>query len=496
MELFCMAGIEEDIRREEWHEGQGGGVLLAESLVGKELRRLTNFFSEEGEGDTSVSFPVRRSNIGQSQVERILQAHARELGADLCFNTEFLSWTSDSGGITAVIRDTISGTERTVRAQYLIAADGSHSSIRQRLGIGVHGPGFMTHQVRIAFSANLQTALRGRHIFLCYVNNAVVRGPLIVYSADARAAVLMTTYHPALGEREEDFTGEQGIKLVRAAVGIPDLEVSILAAHPWELAAQVAENFQQDRVFLVGDSAHVMPPSGGLGANTGIADAYNLAWKLALVIQGVAHPDLLSTYNTERRPVGQAAMEQAFAIYTHMWADQPQETLRSSSQASLPIMDYLTIALGYRYISAAILSSSGDNDLYEDPRYPTGRPGSYAAYLILEREGRRYSTFDLFRGRFLLLAGQDGKAWCEAAKQVAESLGLALATYYIGPSGDYLDVEGRWASAYGVTASGAVLIRPDGFIAWRAEMLSTTPLQVLEQRLVSILNNRKFGEDE
>lgn len=489
MELFRMAGIEEAIRSKEVPEAQGGSVLYAESLAGRELGWLTDFFSDEGERSSSVPLPVRRSDIGQGQLERILQAQVRALGVtDLCFNTEFLSWTPDAEGITATIRERKSGTEHIVHARYLIAADGGRSSTRQQAGIAVDGPGFLTHQLRLVFMADMLPALRGRtHFFLCYVNNPVVRGPLAIFSREAKAGALLTPYHPELGEREEDFKGERGIELIRAAVGIPDLKVTLLDIRSWELGAYVAERFQQDHVFLVGDAAHVMPPSGGLGANTGIADAYNLAWKIALVIQGTADPALLSTYEIERRPVAQSAMEQAFARYIRLWADQPPGIQQLPDFPVAPVMDYLTIALGYRYLSPAIISSSDDHDLFEDPRQPTGRPGSYAAHLVLEKDGRQYSTRDLFGQQFILLTGQDGKLWCEAAREIARRLGLTLTAYCIGPNGDYLDVDGGWTSTYGVTTGGAVLVRPDGFIAWRVTKISTTPQQELEQALLRLL---------
>ena len=320
MELFRTVGIEETIRQAEASGYQNSSVLHAESLAGEER----NWITQDATG--SMLTPVQGSLTGQDLMEPILRERAAKSGSDLRFSTEFVSFEQDTQGVSAVIRDRMTGTESRVRARYLVAADGSRSAIRQQLGIGVVGPGVQGNQISILFSADIQGALRDRRIAICFVNNPVIRGgTLILARGEGRGYGLYAHYHPEQGERKEDFFGERGIELVRAAIGVPDLPVEITDVTPWEVAAWTAERFQQDRVFLVGDAAHVTPPTGAFGANTGIADAYNLAWKLALVQQGTANPALLSTYTTERQPVAQGTVEQAFSMFARFASPAAQK---------------------------------------------------------------------------------------------------------------------------------------------------------------------------
>jgi putative polyketide hydroxylase len=270
------------------------------------------------------------------------------------------------------------------------------------------------------------------------------------------------------------------IQLVREAAGLPDVAVSLRTQIPdtdlkllgFAIGAQLAQQYRMGRTFLVGDAAHIVPPTGGLGANTGIQDAHNLAWKLAAVVRGEAGPALLETYHDERRPVGLLTMEQALA----RWGSRVGE----ASEASAPLMDYAAVVFGYWYRSTAVLGVTEDARPAYLPSELTGQPGTRAPHVWLQRDGERLSTIDLFGRHYVLLTGSDGAAWVDAARSVTDS---RVDAHRIGGDGDLADPDGSWAGAYGVSNRGAVLIRPDGFVAWRSVDAVDDPVQ----RLASVL---------
>jgi hypothetical protein len=204
-----------------------------------------------------------------------------------------------------------------------------------------------------------------------------------------------------------------------------------------------------------------MPPTGGFGGNCGVQDAFDLAWKLEYVLAGKAPAALLGTYDTERRPIGSFTTEQAYTRYVlRLDPGLGKENL-------MPIVHEATVELGYRHVSEAIaLEAEDDGALWEDPHEPTGRPGMRAPHFWIDRDGSRVSTLDLFSRGFTLIAGSEAGAWCDAATAAAELLGVPLDAYRAGA--DFGDDMGSVAAAYGIGAEGASLVRPDGFVAWRA----------------------------
>ncbi len=475
MELFRAVGVEKAIRQAEPEGYRNSSVLQAESLAGRELGWIT----QDATGN-EIS-PVQGSITGQDLMEPILRSRAEELGGDLRFSTEMVLFERDTEGVTALIRERASGAERVVRAQYLIAADGNRSAIRQQLGIGVEGPGVQGHQLSLLFAADIQGALRGRRIAICFVNNQAVRGgTLILARGEGRGYGLYAHYRPEAGEREEEFAGARGVELVRGALGVPDLPVEIISVTPWEVAAWTAERLQEENVFLIGDAAHVTPPTGAFGANTGIADAYNLAWKMAMVLQGNAHPALLETYTQERQPIDEFTVEQAFAMFARFASPAAQKRAHQ-------LVDYSAVAFGYRYQSAALPVGTEVGLCYEDPQHPSGEPGTHAAHIVLQRFACKLSTFDLFGKHMVLLIGSQGEKWVCAAHRLAERLGLPLDIYHIDGQGGLVDVQGHFLTAYGIEADGAVLVRPDGFIGWRAVNAEEHPELELEKALTRML---------
>jgi len=438
MEIFRGVGIERMVHEKSGEQfDQDGAIMAVETLAGKELAW---YIANLNEGVRDVS-PCTRVFITQSVLEPLLQKRALELGAELRFGTEMTSFEPDPDGVTAIIRDRDTGRIQTVRARYMVAADGSRSSIRERLGIRMLGRGVFSNSVTIYFRAPVAPLMRGRNLSVIMVVNPKLRGFFRIEKPyESGFLAVHTIGDPAHPETNvsNGLTHERCLEYVHAALGTDEVPVSIENVMHWQSTADIAEGFREGRVFLAGDAAHVMPPYGGFGGNAGIHDAHNLAWKLALVLKGLAGPDLLSTYDPERRPASAFTVEQAYSRYVTRAASYLGTT------GMQPLEDDLNIELGYCY---------GSGPLHENPRESKGRPGTRAPHVWLERDGERISTLDLFGRGFVLLAGPEGGAWRDSAPAGAEVLVIE---------------DDAFPGAYGITPSGAVLVRPDGFVAWRA----------------------------
>ncbi|MEU2428123.1 FAD-dependent monooxygenase [Streptomyces sp. NPDC007861] len=476
MELMRALGLEAAVRAQENPYAQYGDILQAESLAGAEIGRFAGPFRHDPDEVAATGWTL----IGQDRFEPVLRARAEELGADLRFATELVRFTQDADGVDAVLRDTGSGTERRVRARYLVAADGFRAPVRESLGIGHHGQGVFGRQMNVVFHADLDPYVADRRFFLCFVSNPRVKGVLgKLGGAGSDRWVLAPSLPPEDSHRE--YGTEACVELVRAAVGVPDLPVAVESSTSWEIAAWVADRFRSGRVLLAGDCAHVMPPTGGFGGNMGVQDAHNLAWKLALVLRGQAGPGLLDSYEQERAPVAEFTVEQGVIRYLQRSGLDEEAAGRHRPET--------TVLFGHVYRSDAVLGEDAPDDgsPVEDPTLPSGHPGTRAPHLTLHRGGRAQPLHDLLDGGFWLLAGPGGADWEPAAARVRAAAAVGLAFHRVGGA-EPPEVAERFLKTYGVGVSGAVLIRPDGFIAWRAQDPPASPADELSAVLARLLH--------
>jgi putative polyketide hydroxylase len=430
VELLRSVGLEEAVGKAAagfaTHTTRAG----VESLAGREL-----FSRDELEGGDELAdlTPCRMILLPQDRLEPLLRARAEELGARLRFGVRLASFEQGPDGVTAQLVDA-EGNTTEVTADYLVGADGPRSLVRETLGIERHGAGVLSNHVSIAFEADMSEALRGRRFSVVHVQNPDVTA-ILVHDDTLREGTLIVGYDPAKGESLADFTDERCEHLVRAAVGDPSVHVRIRSYFPWDMAELVAERFVDGRVLLAGDAAHVIPPTGGYGANTGIADAYNLAWKLAAVLDGRAGAELLASYDDERRPVGDyVAGQGSLQLAVRSRKATPEQEAAAA--------DPLTVTMGLRY---------GCDPIAVDPRTLTGEPGTRAPYVPLPGET---STLDFFGAGFALVTGDE--SWLAAAEQAAAKVGVTVAAHRIPDP-----------AAYGIGDRGASLVRPDGVVTWR-----------------------------
>jgi putative polyketide hydroxylase len=487
MELFRVAGVEQGIQDAAATLAVNHGILQAPTLVGDAGEWL--FRDIDPGGGLARFSPSAWCLCSQNDLEPVLLDHAREHGGDLRFATELMSFDSDPTGVTAVVKSRETGEHTTIRADYLVAADGPRSPVREQLGITQSGPGDLFHNVSLTFrSRRLADVVGDRHFIVCYLANPEADGALL--PVDNRENwVFHAPWHPENGESLEEFTDERCVEHIRRAVGVADLDVEITGKAPWHAAQRVARSYRAGRVFLAGDSAHEMSPTGAFGSNTGIQDAHNLAWKLAAVLDGWAGEELLDTYDAERRPVAEATSARAAARSAEH--SHPGFAAPPGAGGGGPQKGILNVALGYRYPQGAVVGADPAVPVVPERLDLSGEPGSRAPHLWVRRGDERLSTLDLYERSLVLLSdAAEPNEWHEAAVRLADKLSLPLRSYRVG-TGAQADLvpedDADWAERHGTGPGGAVLVRPDGFVVWRSQGREADAEAVLRQVLRTAL---------
>ncbi|HEX9077621.1 MAG TPA: FAD-dependent monooxygenase, partial [Anaerolineae bacterium] len=443
--------------------------------------------------------PTSGCTSPQDVVEPVLLEHARRNEqAQIRFNTQLASFEQRDDHVLATLVHRPSGRVQQVRTRYLIGADGSHSTVREALGIHMLGQPVLSYYISMLFRADLSRWVGDREINICVITNPEAGG-LLLQTGENRWR-FTAFYYPDQGQRPEDFTPERCLQVIRTATGVPDLAVELGEITPWNDAALVAERFCDRRIFLAGDAEHVMSPMGGFAMNVGVEDAHNLAWKLAAVLKGWAPPVLLDSYQVERAPVSRKLIEHSARNSNPMHAANNGSANAGPAQPPWSRPELARehgLVFGTTYESAVIVPDGTAPVQVANPvtdYVPNARPGSRAPHVWLERAGERISTLDLFGREFVLLAGSDGQSWCDAAKTISRSGAVPIQMFRVGPGGDVHGPDHAWVEKYGVEEDGAVLVRPDGYVAWRCATSKAEPETEMEMALSKALGRQSVRQ--
>jgi len=491
LEILRAAGVERGALAAACQPPRDAGrVRWMTTLAGEELGSLP--FEQQGDDALAVT-PTPLRNLSQHRLERILLERLRaQPEASLRWSHEWESAEQDAAGVTSRLRDLATGGSVTVRSRWLLAADGAGSRVRKALGIEPVGPARLASFVMIHVEADLRALVRDRPGVLYFLESPAARGVLVAHDIDAEWVLM----HPFDPEREpaEAFDEARCAALVRAAIGGAAPPFAVRTISTWHMSVQVAERYRAGRAFLVGDAAHRFPPTGGLGLNTGVQDAHNLAWKLAAVERGWAAPALLDSYESERQPIARVNAEvsarnaaKLLAVTQALGADGAGDraAVRAAIADQAEHFDMLGLQLGFAYERGALIPDGTPPPARSNPvreYVPCGRPGARVPHAWTERGGARVSTLDLLPvDRFALIAGKRGSAWLDAAAKLEPP----LARVAIGSDVD--DETGAFAAALGIADDGALLVRPDQHVAWRSARGVAEPAAALREALARVL---------
>lgn len=523
MEVFRDLGIEGRIQEVGWPLSFLRHNVMTTSLSGMELVRWKSYGSAPDRlSDHAAASPCDGYNAPQHVMEPVLLAVARERGADVRFLNELVEIEQTADGVSARILERDGGAEYLIKAKYAIGADGARSRVAEQMGFEFKGQAGLRTMCNAWLEADL-TAYTAHRPGVLY---GIYRPDGPNWFGTATWANMrpwnewnfMQAWDPALPLPSED----EVIAKARLTIGDSDITIRVKAISTWEVNNVVATQYRKGRVFLAGDACHRHPPSGGLGTNTSLQDAYSLAWRLALVLSGKAGDALLDSYEAERQPVGAQVVERAIQSFHNtalmveafglqsdqtkaegwaalhgLFSDGPESSERREKLAAAVRRQYyrsnaLGVELGQRYASSAVVDDGtpfrepeGDPELYYRP---TTHPGACLPHAWIEHEKREVSTHDLVgQGRFTLIVGIGGAPWADAARQVAEEFGIDLPVRAIGARCAFDDVTNAWKDVREVGDEGALLVRPDRFVAWRSMGAVASPCDALRSALRQVL---------
>jgi 2,4-dichlorophenol 6-monooxygenase len=516
MEIFTEVGVApeihkrstpaENMRATGWYAGLAG----PHDGYGRRIGKLEVWGAGYTDPTYVAASPCRTCNLPQIRLEPVLREHAESLNpGKVRFHHELTALTQDDEGVTATIRDHDRNEDYTVRARYVIAADGGRT-INEMLGIGMTGPRDIMKMVSTHMSADLSQWLKDDDVMIRWLVNpdfggTWASGVLVPMGPDhwgskSEEWVMHLQYAT---DDPEALNADKILERIRAALGLPDFDPTIHKISTWVMEGIIADEFRRGRVLLAGDAAHRHPPTGGLGLNSAIHDVYNLCWKLALVLAGKAGDGLLDTYELERKPVDQMNIDTALATAMSkadvdqalnlsadnspeenwaelwpLWEDRPgseakRHTVNLAIAAQTLEFHHHNVEFGYRYRSSAVVDDGSPEYVPLDPvrlYEPSTRPGHPMPHAFVEREGKRFSLGSLVHGgNFLVLAGEDGLDWVDAANKLAAELDLSIVAGTVGVlASDYADVRVSWLKNREITPRGVVLVRPDRYIAFRS----------------------------
>ncbi|WP_336920681.1 FAD-dependent oxidoreductase [Aquipuribacter sp. SD81] len=507
METLRDMGLEETLMREATPWESMSNTTFCTSLAGEELGRVQSWgTSEARRADYEAASPCHMLDAPQTITEPVMMKAAQERGARVRFETEYVSHTQDDEGVTTVVRDRLTGSTYEVRSRYLVGADGARSTVASDLDLPFEGPGAVGGALGIIFEADLSRFVAHRPSVLYWMlqpgaeKEGVGLGVLRMIKP-WHEWMLMWGY--AVADGPPDLTDDYIRELAVMLVGTDDFEMRVTARSPWTVNHHYATTLARGRVFCAGDAVHRHPPTNGLGSNTSVQDAYNLAWKLAHVLRGTASPALLDSYDAERAPVARQIVERAnqsiadtgrimqalglddtsdparleAALAARKEPGPEGDKVRTALREAIAYKSYEFNAHGvehnHRYASGAVVPDgtpvpehTRDPELYARP---TTWPGAKLPHAWVTRRGHRVSTLDLVGGgEWSLVTGIGGRAWLDAAEQLGAERGLTVRPVSIGPGEPVEDPYGYWAELREVDDGGALLVRPDMYVAARS----------------------------